>query len=218
MEDFQFFDPKQEHTIVWKALPHWTQVGTVCFITWRTSDSLPKGVLSKLAEERRQLLRTAGIDGDRDWRRGLAKLPIAERSRMRWSLFAVWDKALDRGAGECVLASPELSRIVADSLLHFDGDRYSLTDFIVMPNHVHVLVAFRAEEMLLKQCRSWKRFTSGEIQKFLGRQGEFWQVDQFDHLVRSEEDFWRYRRYIAENAVKAHLPAGSYRHYSKDLS
>jgi REP-associated tyrosine transposase len=115
------------------------------------------------------------------------------------------------------LARPELSYIVAQSLLHFDGERYDLTDFVVMPNHVHLLVAFRGEDMLLKQCRSWKRFTSRQIQDVLGRRGPFWQVEQFDHLVRSEEEFKQYREYIADNPRKARLRSGTYRVYSKTL-
>jgi len=212
-----FFDSQQEHTVVWKRLPHWAQAGTLCFITWRTADSLPVNVRQRFAKEREILLRAAGVNADGDWRRGVAKLPARERGRVQWKLFASWDDELDRGAGECLLARPELSAIVAESLLHFDGDRYELSDFAVMPNHVHLLVAFCAEEMLAKQCTSWKRYTSCEIQKALGRSGEFWQVDQFDHLVRSEEEFLRYRQYIAENPMKAGLAVGSYRHYSKQL-
>jgi REP element-mobilizing transposase RayT len=218
MDRLQFFDPKQSHTIAWKKLPHWAQAGTVCFITWRTADSLPAVVIARLAEERRRLLRTLGLNPEGEWRRDLAKLPPVDRDRAQWSLFAAWDEVLDHGAGSCVLAQPELSRIVAESLLHFDGDRYELTDFVVMPNHVHVLVAFHEEEVLLAQCRSWKRFTSREIQRALGSHGQFWQTDQFDHLVRSEDEFARYRRYIAENAKKAHLPPGTYRHYSRVLA
>jgi REP element-mobilizing transposase RayT len=217
MAELQFFDPKAEHAITWKSLPHWAQVGTVCFITWRTGDSLPRAVIERLAAERRQLLGAVGVNADGNWQLELSKLPPAVRGRVQWSLFAAWDAELDGGAGACVLARPELSEIVDRSLRFFDGERYELTDFVVMPNHVHVLAAFYSEEMLLKQSRSWKRFTSGQIQKSLGRRGEFWQVEQFDHLVRSEEEFLKYRRYIADNPKKARLPAGSYRHHSKVL-
>jgi REP element-mobilizing transposase RayT len=217
MDSLQFFDPKQEHTIAWKSLPHWAQAGTLCFITWRTADSLPAAVLARLAENRQQLLRACGLNPAADWRRDLSKLPLADRAGVQWTLFAAWDDHLDRGAGQGVLARPELNNIVAESLLHFDGDRYKLTDFVVMPNHVHVLVAFHEEDMLLAQCRSWKRFTSRQIQKALGRRGQFWQVEQFDHLIRSEDEFTRYRNYIADNPKKAHLPPGSYRLYSQEM-
>jgi hypothetical protein len=43
----------------------------------------------------------------------------------------------------------------------------------------------------------------------------FWQLEHFDHLVRSAEQFEHYRRYIAENPQKAKLTEGMYRHFSK---
>jgi hypothetical protein len=79
------------------------------------------------------------------------------------------------------------------------------------------MVAFREESMLLTQCTLWKRFTGRQINQLLGFRGEFWQVEQFDHLIRTEEQFEYYRRYIADNPHKAGLAAGSYRWYSKRL-
>jgi putative transposase len=105
--------------------------------------------------------------------------------------------------------------MVATSVQHFDGDRYDLSDFVVMPNHVHLLVAFSDEESMLKQCESWKHFTATRINRALGRRGRFWQQDGFDHLVRSEEHLQYLRRYIAENPVRARLQPGEYIHESK---
>jgi putative transposase len=217
MDQFQFFDPKQEFSVTFKALPHWTQAGTITFITWRTADSLPKSALDRLAGERLELLSRFGLDPTGDWKRQLARLQPLVRGRIQWKLFTVWDELLDNGAGACVLARPELSKIVEESLLHFDGERYVITDSVVMPNHVHLLAAFRDDESLIKQCTSWKRYTARQIQAILGLQGEFWQVEQFDHLVRSPEQFDHYRRYIADNARQASLPIGSFRHYAKIL-
>ena len=217
MDELQFFDPKQSYSVAWKSLPHWGQAGTVCFITWRTADSLPAAAQRQITKERAEVLRSRGLDPQRDWKPQLAKLPAAERRRVQSSLFAIWDRQLDRGAGTCVLARPALSKIVEDSLLHFDGSRYLLTDSVVMPNHVHLLAAFRDEDALLAQCESWKRYSACRIQEALGACGEFWQVEQFDHLVRSPEHFEHYRRYIAENPQKAGLAAGMFRWYSKPL-
>jgi putative transposase len=218
MEHLQFFDHKQAYAVAWKTLPHWTQASTVSFITWRTSDSLPAAAELRITRRRAEVLREMGLSNCGNWRAALEKLPPSTRSKAQWSLFRVADDELDHGFGECVLARPVLSDIVLKSFTHFDGDRYILTDAVVMPNHVHVLVAFREEDMLLAQCESWKRFTARQIHQALGRRGQFWQVEQFDHLVRSEEQFEYLRRYIAENPRRARLAEGRYRYYSKGVS
>jgi type I restriction enzyme R subunit len=217
MNELRYFDPKQEFTVAWKTLPHWAQAGTVCFITWRTADSLPIAVQKKITAERRVLLFKAGLNPDEDWKRRLEALSAKNRGRIQWKLFTAWDRQLDKSLGECVLARPEVSHVVEQSLKHFNGDRYLLTDSVIMPNHVHVLVAFRDEEMLIKQCTSWKRYTACRINELVGLTGDFWQPEQFDHLVRSPEQFEHYRRYIAENPIKANLPFAAYRVYSKAL-
>lgn len=66
-----------------------------------------------------------------------------------------WNDNLDQCHGECVLRKSELSEIVAKSLRHFDGQRYELLDYVVMPNHVHLLAVFPDEQTLLTQCDSW---------------------------------------------------------------
>ena len=218
MKGFQFFDPNQEFVVAYKNLPHWSQTATLSFITWRTADSLPAVALQRITEDREQLLRNAGLDPHADWKRELAQLSPADRGHIQWSLFEVWDEQLDRGAGELLLANSDLSQIVANSLLHFDENRYFLTDFVVMPNHVHLLAAFANEDALIEQCTSWKRFTARQINVVLGTSGEFWQVEQFDHLIRSEEQFYHFRRYIAANPQRSRLSPEQYRHYSKPLA
>jgi type I restriction enzyme R subunit len=217
MRDFRFFDRDDEFSVVVKHLPHWSPVGSLVFITWRTADSLSRDVQIQLTRDRRRTLAAMGLDPNTDWRGALEKLPAPERGRVKSELFRRWDDCLDGGAGACVLRRPELSAIVEQSLLHFDGDRYVLTDAVVMPNHVHLLAAFPDERSMFAQCESWKRFTALRINKALGKSGQFWQVEQFDHLVRSEEQFRHFRRYIAENGRTAGLKEGEYRWFSKDL-
>jgi type I restriction enzyme R subunit len=89
-----------------------------------------------------------------------------------------------------------------------------MTDFVVMPNHVHVLVAFPDITSMLKQCTSWKMYSATQINRRMKRTGRFWQQDSFDHLVRSPEQFDFLRKYIRENPHKARLAANTYRHYS----
>jgi type I restriction enzyme R subunit len=89
-----------------------------------------------------------------------------------------------------------------------------MTDFVVMPNHIHMLVVFPNDDAMLSQCESWKRFTGRRINKRMSGSGRFWQQDGFDHLVRSEEQFEHFRHYIADNPDKARLQSDEYFLYS----
>ncbi|MGL6096333.1 MAG: transposase [Fimbriiglobus sp.] len=101
------------------------------------------------------------------------------------------------------------------SLHRFDGERYALFDYVVMPNHVHLLAAFPEADAMHRQCASWKHFTAALLNVALRRAGRFWESESFDHLVRTEGQFRYLRRYIAENPAKAGLRAGEYAHYSR---
>ena len=237
IDDLRFFERNDDFTVVWKHLPHWTQAATITFITWRLADSLPAAAIAQWQLERDDMLRQLGIDPNSDWKQALRKLPPDRRGHIRWSLFFAWDRHLDEAAGLCLLKAPEFSQIVLDSLLHFEGDRTVLTDAVIMPNHVHLLVAFRSQEAMFDQCTSWKHYTATKIHRVLRSRlpterqvygtpvapptgelfGQFWQTDQFDHLVRSEEQFRFLRDYIRKNPERAGLKAGSFLHYSREF-
>lgn len=107
--------------------------------------------------------------------------------------------------------------IAKDTSRHFDGEHYRMGDFVVMPNHAHLLVAFATREALKTQCDSWLHYTGWTINKTLGQSGRFWQQEPFDHLVRSPEQYEYLRKYIADNPKKAGLEQGEfhYRRYPK---
>ena len=208
---FKSFDPTAEVAISRAQLPHWEQAGATYFITFRTADSLPKLVLAEWAVERDIWLRQHGIDASaEDWQSLLEMLPEVARHEFARQFSQKWHDELDRCHGRCVLRQPELAQIVADSLRHFDGTRYELGDFVVMPNHAHLLVGIAGRDALRQQCRSWKKFTATAINQRLGLTGEFWQVESFDHLVRNAAAFEKLREYVAENPAKAHLREGEY--------
>jgi type I restriction enzyme R subunit len=216
--DITFFDPQTDWTMVERALPHWAQSGCVCFVTWRLHDSLPKQALEQIDLELAALLSNEGFDPCGDWKYQLAQQAPQRRSELQWKLFKTRDKYLNKGYGDCHLLDSRCSAIIIDSLKKFDKDRYFLTDVVVMPNHVHFLCAFADATKFLKQCTEWKRYTGRQINRLLERVGEFWQVDQFDHLIRSPEQFEYYRRYIQENPSEANLAKGSYQHFQKQLT
>jgi REP element-mobilizing transposase RayT len=74
-----------------------------------------------------------------------------------------------------------------------------------MPNHVHVLTAFRQGFRLADVVRDWKCFSAHRINRILGRRGPVWQRDYFDRFIRDEAHFERVRFYIENNPVSAGL-------------
>lgn len=215
--DIQFFAPNESYSVTWNKLPHWSQAGTIAFVTWRTADSIPKPVYQKFVTRRAELLKQEGIDPTGDWKAALAQRKPSEAMWIKWKLIDEFETQLDGCHGACVLQRPEIASIVEQSLKRFDGERYVLTDFIVMPNHIHLLAAFASEELMSEQITGWKRFQARQINKLLGTSGPFWQDRCFDHLVRSESQFDYYRRYIANNGTTANLSPNQYHHWTRQL-
>jgi REP element-mobilizing transposase RayT len=87
----------------------------------------------------------------------------------------------------------------------WDSQRYELGDWVVMPNHVHVLFRPLGEHRLPDILQSWKSFTAKAINKALGRTGSVWQEDYWDRLIRNERHLHAVQRYIAGNPAKAGL-------------
>ncbi|MES2593714.1 MAG: transposase [Verrucomicrobiota bacterium] len=213
----RFFNPHDDLLITQRQLPHWSQDGTVVFITWRTQDSMPKDVLAKWRAERNRWLVAHDIDlTQKGWKAKVQELPSDEMAEYHDHFTTRWHEELDAGHGACVLRRPELAGIVNDSLLCFHGDRYEMLSFVIMPNHVHLLVCFPGKDELLAQCESWKRFTAKRINEILGTEGRFWQQDAFDHLVRHEAQYERLLDYMAQNPHRARLRQGEYLLWSKD--
>jgi putative transposase len=115
------------------------------------------------------------------------------------------DDILDRHYGSCLLRDQRCARIVADSLLHGDTDRYALKAWCVMPNHVHALITTNAEAELGQIVRSWKTFTTRRINTVLARSGQLWATDYFDRFIRDERHYESNKRYIEHNPVAAGL-------------
>jgi REP element-mobilizing transposase RayT len=80
--------------------------------------------------------------------------------------------------------------------------QFDLHAYVIMPNHVHMLVTPRVDPR--KFMQSVKGYTAREANRLLDRTGEpFWQSESYDHWVRSDEEFQRITRYIEDNSVKA---------------
>ena len=128
------------------------------------------------------------------------------------------ERWLDEGHGSCLLRRHDCAEIVAETLRHFEGERVAMISFVVMPNHVHALFAQNPEWALEKLNRSWKGFTARQINKLLGRSGNFWQRDFFDRLIRDEKHFANVVRYVRRNPEKAGLRANEFRLWESELA
>ena len=183
---FELFDPAGDLRIGVGNLPHWFQPGVTYFVTFRTDDSVPAEAARLWHARRDDWLERHGIAARAANRSALiGKLPTAQQREFHNTFSRRFMAYLDRGYGACLLKRRELARIVADNLRHFDGDRYQLGDFVVMPNHVHLLVCLLGRTHLEKQCYSWKKYTATKINGALGQRGRFWHEESFDHLVPS---------------------------------
>jgi len=103
------------------------------------------------------------------------------------------------------LKEPAVASIVEDSLLYFQNDRYLLSAWCVMPNHVHVVVTPNHDHSLSRIVHSWKSFSAHEINRLVGRRGTVWEEEMFDHIVRDEKSMERFVKYTEDNPVAAGL-------------
>lgn len=179
-------------------LPHWTLSSKGIYaVTFRLVDSLPAPVLARLIREREQLQRREST--------GIQELSKEEEERLRHLHSQKIETYLDSGVGSCWLKNDGVASVVAAALTHFDGVRYRLHAWCVMPNHVHVVVEPLSGHELAEILHGWKSFSAKAANRLLKRRGGFWQPEYYDHLIRDEQDYAHAIRYILENPTKAGL-------------
>ena len=194
------FTPFNQHGALrqtWRRLPHWEQPGATYFVTFRLADSLP-------------------AEG-----RGLSELPTVLPAEARARLAEIrdlsqseqffWlDDRLDSGAGHCLFSEAPNASMMEAVLRSFDGVRYNLGAFAVMPNHVHALVQPMAEEPLPRLLHRWKSFSARQLQRTRQIAGAIWQDERFDRIVRNDDELRTFTEYILANPSVAQLEIGSY--------
>ncbi|HPR83390.1 MAG TPA: DUF4080 domain-containing protein [Pontiellaceae bacterium] len=175
-----------------KNLPHWTQSGSTYFVTFRLADSIAKSRINEYKELR-----------DKWKAHHLPPYTESEQAQFDELFSERVNSWLDEGAGACILGKPEISQIVADTLTHFEDERYELDEWVVMPNHVHVLVTPRPGFELASILHSWKSYSAQQINQRLKKSEPVWKHESYDHIVRDQEELIRIRKYIRDNPAKA---------------
>jgi putative transposase len=119
--------------------------------------------------------------------------------------FPDMDRLLDAGAfGPLHLQRPDVAEVVRDSILHGAVVDYEQHAWVIMPNHVHMLLTPHTD---VNDFLPWlKEYSARRANRLLGRPGElFWHEDSYEYPVRSDEEFRRIAAYILDNPLSAGL-------------
>jgi len=112
---------------------------------------------------------------------------------------------LDRSTGACHLKNPAVADVVASTIQKFEGIHYRLLAWVIMPNHVHLVVKLMPDRSLAKTVHSLKLYKSKEANRILGKSGTFWQREYYDRLIRDDAELSRAIQYVRANPKKAGL-------------
>jgi 1-hydroxy-2-methyl-2-(E)-butenyl 4-diphosphate synthase len=180
-------------------LPHWRIPGATYAVTFRTKDSLPASVLKGYEQKKsillEQITKETQRAGSRDASDSLRKLHAEIQSLNE----TIIEPALHAADGPQPLADPAIAMMMLQALKHFDGERYDLLAWSVMPNHVHVLITPYEGHELEKILQAMKTHSAKEANRMLGKTGTFWQEEYYDHIVRDGEDLKHQVGYILRN-------------------
>jgi len=159
-----------------RKLPHLQSINADYFLTYRLADSIPMSVLEKI------------------------------RATETSARFIEMESYLDSpGNGPYWLKQPGIATEVYNSLIHLDKTKINLKCFTIMSNHVHSLFSIKnPADNLFKIMQSHKSFTAKKCNAILGRTGQFWETESFDHIVRKGH-LENTIDYIVQNPVKAGL-------------
>ena len=168
-------------------LPHFDSDHEIQSLNFRLWDAVPVHVIEGW---RREL----------GWRKGLRQSdPMAVALRQRIEAYE------DAGYGACFLRDAQIAELMENALLFFDGVRYRLLAWCVMPNHIHSLIEMIEGHSLGGILHSWKSYTAKEASRILGRNGPFWHKDYYDRYIRNDDHLRIAIDYIEQNPVKAGL-------------
>lgn len=183
-------------------MPHFDSPCTMQHISYHLADSLPIEAINRMQSE-------ASAFSSDDTKRNAD-------FHNRIELY------LNSGHGSCILRESEIAACVEETWLRFDGERYHLLEWVVMPNHCHVLIEPYEGASLAKIVLSWKNYTARYINDFLDsrtpvrqnqtgecrtgvRRSQVWAREYWDRYIRNEHHYEAVKYYIRMNPVKAGL-------------
>lgn len=196
---FRGFDQHGEVVIARRRLPHWRQIGVAYFITFRLADSVPQPLLRQWRDERTIWLLWHPLPWHTD-----------EQHEYEERFIERMQEWLDAGMGACHMRRSDVRSQVELCLLQFDGKRYDIDAFVLMPNHVHAVIKPALGYDLSTLLQGIKGVSAKRCNKLLEHKSTFWMDESYDHIVRDVKELAVFRNYIAGNPVKAGLEPDEY--------
>ena len=174
-------------------LPHWHIEGKIYFVTFRLADSMP-------ADATMEYKRTIGA-----WQKAHGNvLTTEEANELERLKLQTINSLLDRCLGCCMLKIVEARKLVEHALHHFDHGRYHIHDYVIMPNHVHLILQTINNFSIQSVIASLKSYTAHKLNELLNVNGKVWQSESFDRIIRNEHHYWKVVDYIARNPRGLH--------------
>ncbi|HUS40559.1 MAG TPA: transposase [Pirellulales bacterium] len=191
---FRGLHPDLPLTVYYRHLPHWRQEGATYFVTFRLADALPQEKLHFLKRLRDEWERTHPPPrSEADWKDYAREVT---NSAERW---------LDEGYGACHFREQRWCDDLRERLHHFQGQRYFLSCWAIMPNHCHAVIQPFKEYSLEDLLGAMKGVTARHINVALATSGSLWEEECYDRIVRDEQHLWRVIQYIGRNLRLAGL-------------
>jgi putative transposase len=126
--------------------------------------------------------------------------PAREHATKNAQTYSVTSDTWERRA---LFRNEPWARLFFKALLAHRSEAYLLHEFVLMPDHFHLLitpsVALERAIQLIKGGFSYR------VKKELGSNAEIWRRGFADHRIRDAEDYDKHRHYIHLNPLKKHL-------------
>ena len=183
----QFLDKKENVAIWGRKIPHWFQEYKTMFITFRLADSLPDEAIESLRVDH-LFYKNDFIVSD-----------YRNKEQYRIALMRKIEQWLSNGHGKCILKHENVRKYVVEALNYYDGTEYIIHAFVVMPNHIHLLLSPLGKLPINTIIGQVKSYSGHKIKKLLNCKDNIWQSNMFDRIVRNGDDFEKIMKYIEDN-------------------
>ena len=199
-----FLDRNKEIEVYCKGhLPHMHQDETMQYVTFRLADSLPRTVCREIYQRLEIFKKIHPMPWD------------AETKLLYWKeIGPMQERLLDNGYGACWLKYPECRQFLIDAIAYMDNVKYEVYCYVIMPNHVHILIRPLGTNKMEDILHSIKLYSSRKINRTVGRRGRLWMKESFDRMVRNHDHLKHCYHYILNNPK--FLPDGTYTIYIRE--